>query len=464
MADEELLAAAPSGSVVAPAGHGKTELIVRTTALGDRTLILTHTHAGLHALKARLKRLGVPTSKFAVDTIDGWCMRYARAFPTRGKPPTGMPQGNEWNCLRTNALSVLDVSGVRDVVRSSYSRVLIDEYQDCDPGQHALSVALSKLVPTIVFGDPMQGIFEFANAKLIWRTDVYPHFPLLLELKVPHRWETKNPELGRWIAETRGRLERGERIDLAEGPIVFRQADRAFDMGAFFEGLDEREGNTAGIHCRRGMCENLARATKGMYQAIEEVQAKRLTKFCREYDRADTQASRLEAIKSLRDECFHQRKKEALETDSPEHAETLRLIKLAVESLGNANHVEHTREVFRLARRHPRWRCYRGELWRDTERVLTEVASGRSADLASAAQIIRQRLSASGRLQPRRTISTPLLLKGLEFEHVLIPDARHFLAEDQAQAKLFYVAVSRATMSLLITAPDRFIQFPKPRL
>ena len=40
-------------SVVAPAGHGKTELIARTAALGKRTLILTHTHAGVHAIRSR---------------------------------------------------------------------------------------------------------------------------------------------------------------------------------------------------------------------------------------------------------------------------------------------------------------------------------------------------------------------------------------------------------------------------
>lgn len=72
-----------SAAVVAPAGHGKTEIIANVAAMGRRALILTHTHAGVHAIFSRLKRLGIPHSQVAVDTIAGWCMRYAHAFPSR---------------------------------------------------------------------------------------------------------------------------------------------------------------------------------------------------------------------------------------------------------------------------------------------------------------------------------------------------------------------------------------------
>ena len=63
-----------------------------------------------------------------------------------------------------------------------------------------------------------------------------------------------------------------------------------------------------------------------------------------------------------------------------------------------------------------------------------------------------------------RTVSTPLLLKGLEFDHVVIPDATHFGNERQAQAKLFYDAISRATRTLTIASSQRFVQFNAPDL
>ena len=77
---------------------------------------------------------------------------------------------------------------------------------------------------------------------------------------------------------------------------------------------------------------------------------------------------------------------------------------------------------------------------------------------------VRDRASVVGRRLPRRTVSTPLLLKGLEFDHVVVPDATHFGDERNAQAKLFYVAISRPIRSLTITGTQDFVQLPAPRL
>lgn len=65
-------------SIVAAAGCGKTEQIARAVAYsGQRRLILTHTHAGVDAITARLNKLSVPSDKFKVETIAGWCLRFA---------------------------------------------------------------------------------------------------------------------------------------------------------------------------------------------------------------------------------------------------------------------------------------------------------------------------------------------------------------------------------------------------
>lgn len=74
------------GSITAPAGCGKTQLIA--DALGQHTankpvLVLTHTNAGVTALRARLQRGGVPNSAYRVSTIDGFAMRLAGKFPLR---------------------------------------------------------------------------------------------------------------------------------------------------------------------------------------------------------------------------------------------------------------------------------------------------------------------------------------------------------------------------------------------
>jgi len=97
-------------------------------------------------------------------------------------------------------------------------------------------------------------------------------------------------------------------------------------------------------------------------------------------------------------------------------------------------------------------------------------AFGRTIDihgherLTLAADAMRQRLSHSGRPVIARTLSTPLLLKGLEFDNVLVPYASHFARERTAQAKLFYVAKSRVRHSLIIASSKPVLRFPVPQL
>ena len=462
MLEAEDLARLGNGAIVAPAGHGKTEQIAKVAALGRRTLILTHTHAGVHAIRSRLKRLKVPHAAAVVDTIAGWSMRYAHAFPGVAQPCEGMPQGAQWDDMYRGTIRTLAIGAVRQVVEASYDRILVDEYQDCNGLQHELATTLSTIVPTLILGDPMQGIFEFAGATLNWETTIFPRFPLVDELDVPHRWENRNPELGDWIAEARARLMRGEGIDLSVGPVAFRRADTAFDMGPLFDGLEGVEGGLAAIHCNKGICYRLARAAGGGYQAIEEVAARRLQEFCTDWDACDSRQGRVQVITSLVDDCINMKTLEAGEEDNPADLATSARIRAAVADLFGPDAAEAGATVLSLIPRRARYQLYRRELWRDVERAMADVAAGRCVSMTEAAERVRQRASLSGRRLPQRTVSTPLLLKGLEFDHVVVPDASHFTREQRAQAKLFYVAISRATRSLTISSPDNWVHFQRP--
>ncbi|HGB9100227.1 TPA: hypothetical protein ACIWON_003767, partial [Salmonella enterica subsp. enterica serovar Saintpaul] len=74
---------ASKGLIVAPAGCGKTHLI--TEALGfvqsKPYLVLTHTTAGVTALKKQLSCFAIPTQNYVVTTIDGWALKIAGCFP-----------------------------------------------------------------------------------------------------------------------------------------------------------------------------------------------------------------------------------------------------------------------------------------------------------------------------------------------------------------------------------------------
>ncbi len=449
------------GAVVAPAGHGKTELITRVAAESRRALILTHTHAGVHAIRDRLKRHGVRPRDAAVDTIAGWCMKYAHAFPSISAAPVEMPRNSEeWNALYEGVGRLLAMPAVQQIVRASYDRVLVDEYQDCNDLQHEVATKLAAIVPTIVFGDPVQGIFEFAGATLSWENDVHPRFPLLGNLNIPYRWQEKNEDLGDWIAETRVRLLAGDPIDLHDPRIEVYPSDDAFDMSGFFENNDEKEGSFAAIHCRKGICYKLASAARGGYQAIEEIAARRLIEFSEAWDQALTGEARLSAIRSLLRECAS--KVDVSEEDTAKAELVDDEVRNEVRQLELWNYDQATLRIIELAKVHPGLKFSRRELWRDTERALREVVQGRAESLRSAADIVRNRTSIVGRVLPQRTVSTPLLLKGLEFDHVVLPNVRSFTHESNAQAKLFYVAVSRATRSLRVGSTQRYVQFPPP--
>lgn len=449
-------------SVVAPAGHGKTELLARAAAQGQRTLILTHTHAGVHAIAARIRRMGIAKNIVTVDTIASWASRYAYAFPRLAGNPPRNPRGAEWNHVYQGALNVLASPVTQRIVQASYDRVFIDEYQDCEGFQHAITVVLARIIPTVIFGDPMQGIFEFVETKISWGERVIPDFPQAAELTEPHRWNTTNPSLGKWIADTRIRLLSGHPIDLREAPITYLPVENAFDMGLFFNGFDDRQGSTAAIHCRRRICDGLALATRGAFQAIEEIAAARLIEFATQWDAAQAHRQKAEALWSLMGDTMLRNQPQGGLPENIRELDSRR--QAAWDALVETGSAHSGGDVIVHERSHPQSRTFRGELLGDAKRALLELAYGRNESLAQACQHARQRLSHTGRPPIKRVVSTPLLLKGLEFDHVLIPDAAHFLTERFASAKLFYVAISRARHSLVIASSNPILKFPRPVL
>ena len=206
----------------------------------------------------------------------------------------------------------------------------------------------------------------------------------------------------------------------------------------------------------------MAKAASGGYQAIEEIAANRLREFATAWDQANDSAGRLRAITTLLNDCFHKKPVVKGEAVDPEDVAVEQALRDVVPRLANGNGAEAAGQFLALSRKRPRWKLFRSELWRDAERAAGEVAAGRAETMAAATNSVRQRVSNSGRKLPKRTVSTPLLLKGLEFDHVVIPDATHFVNERRAQAKLFYVAISRATRSLTISASSRILRFDPP--
>ncbi|MDX0948924.1 AAA family ATPase [Sinorhizobium medicae] len=214
------------GCISAPAGCGKTHLIASTLARHDGPkpiLVLTHTNAGVAALKKRLDGLAVPSRNYRLATIDGWALQLISTFPGRsGHDPALLElksPSHDYAALKAHTLSLLEAGHVDDVIKASYSRLFVDEYQDCMKPQHDIVVALAGLLPTCVLGDDLQCIFGWSGPKIDWHSEVLKFFPVVAELDIPHRWDNVGcHELGQWLLDIRPLLRAGSPIDLSTAP------------------------------------------------------------------------------------------------------------------------------------------------------------------------------------------------------------------------------------------------------
>ncbi|WP_397471672.1 UvrD-helicase domain-containing protein [Rheinheimera sp.] len=215
------------GAIAAPAGCGKTQLIAKALAnhRGNKPiLVLTHTNAGVAALRGRLERARVPTGAYRLYTIDGWAMRLIANFPARSAHDPDILKlsspARDYPSIRDAAWALLQTGHVNGVVKASYAQLIVDEYQDCSVPQHNIVYFLSLILPTCVLGDPMQAIFGFRGNTLVdWNLQVCTHFPVVTELTTPWRWRNAGAEsFGQWLLECRRRLMASESIDLLTGP------------------------------------------------------------------------------------------------------------------------------------------------------------------------------------------------------------------------------------------------------
>src|SRR6266404_7652253 len=129
--DDFDLLAIGRGLITAPAGCGKTELIARalTRHKGPKPiLVLTHTNAGVAALRGRLNLAGVPSKNCRLATIDGWAMRLISTFPLRsGHSPKLLElatPAKDYPEIRITAANLLQSGRISEVLASSYERVV----------------------------------------------------------------------------------------------------------------------------------------------------------------------------------------------------------------------------------------------------------------------------------------------------------------------------------------------------
>ena len=454
------------GSVTAPAGCGKTELIARAvTGNSSRKpiLILTHTNAGVAALRARLKRAGATPKAYRLFTIDGWAIRLVSTFP-RGScldpHEVGLQSKRpDYERIRQGATALLSAGHIHDILAASYSRLIVDEYQDCSRRQHAIVKHAASALRTCVLGDPMQAIFNFGEEPLAnWEEDVCTCFPKAGELIKPWRWINADSEpLGEWLLHVRKVLQSTGIVDLQTAPRQVRwvsltgsNSDYQKRLAAGRTRLVGGEGNTLII------CDGSKTASQRQFASripgavlVEAVDLGDLVSFAEKFSLTGN-ASLGMLIKFAQGVMTNVGAQDFLSrVDSlgrgsarkpPTDAERAALTFLQHRTYALAI------DLLMSIRRSERVRLYRPTLLWSCIKALRICSDDAAKSLLEAAVLIREQSRLEGRRLPPRAVGSTLLLKGLEAEVVVVLDA------SQLSARNLYVALTRGSKLVVVCA------------
>lgn len=449
--------------IVLPAGCGKTELLA--TALGHlngHQLILTHTHAGVRAIRQRLDKLGVPLARCRVCTIAAWALEYASLHPTISHYcPDDFATGR-WEKIYRGATAVLRRPIGKVVVLNSHEGVLVDEYQDCTVAQHELVSALAEHLPCRIVGDPLQSVFGFRNEQLPdWNT-VSRFFSEIVHEPVPWRWRSSNRPLGQWLLSIREPLARGDSIEIPSTVSRVRWSEHtpqnvSFECCRALNGSGESVvviGNIAKI------CHTIARNVGRCFTSLDERERKDLSSLVADLEE-NSPVNRVLRMGRLAKECMTK-----LPASLIHDYDAL----LRGKSLPRMRGTDPSRDSLRAAIDTPSIptllalyhsleksgkHIYRKDLWFDAGRVLRiweqNVADG---PIAASRLLLRTRIHSEPPMA-RYLVARTLLVKGLEFDHVIVVGA------DEMDPENLYVALTRARKSVTVLSKSTVLT-PKP--
>lgn len=469
MSEDIDLFAVRRGSVTAPAGCGKTHLIAETLKRhsGDKpVLIITHTVAGVVALKQRLDKMGVSPKSYRVTTIDGWAIRLVSMFPARsGIDPEVLKIRNPktaYPAIRKAARVLLKDGHVDDVLAASFSHQFADEYQDCSVDQHAIVYYGSRRLPTCVLGDPMQAVFDFGGDLPDWDTSVCKYFPPHGELSTPWRWKNVGTEaLGLWLLDARKRLANGQSVDLSSAPehVQWIELDgtddharraRAATTRAPTDGRVLIIGDSWSPSGQRLIASRTPGAT-----TVESVDLRDFIQFAERFRLTDPDAR--DQLITFADDVLTgigasnlrgrfttllANRERTPPTDAEQAGldfESQRTFASAVNFLVELNKQTGVR-------------AHRPLVFSACIRAMNEADAGNPTSLHDAAVRAREQNRQMGRALPRRGVGSTLTLKGLEAEVAVIMNPAEMTAAH------LYVSMTRGSMSLVVCSPKQVLK------
>lgn len=448
-------------SIEMPAGTGKTQLIVAMASeaanAGHRALILTHTNAGVDALRKRL-RGRVDSKHFHVDTITGWAIDLVRHY--RKLADIAVPaevDATESSLYVAGAATVALTPAIARMHQASFSYLFVDEYQDCTVTHHTLICALSQALPrTAILGDRLQGIFDFDGTLVDWTKHVQTSYPDYPRAHVPWRWRGRNDRLGEWLLAVRGSFANRGVLDLADVSVPgleWRQATPRNELSAAYDVL-RRTGSVVLLHQVRGQHKTIGQRTRGGYSIMESLSGDYMRERLAILQSADPQHY-AHWLAVTAKECFT-----GLADVDPKYVvrrlkDNQSLIGLGrpdipltmayLEAIRSRPLLGELASTMYKLERSGECHCYAHEAWFDMAHAIAQAAIDSSKSPVEHLAAIRNRLRYSGRRERKALLSRTLLVKGLEYDHVVVANA-----DAIGDHKDLYVAMTRPRNSLTI--------------
>ncbi|MGP3309718.1 UvrD-helicase domain-containing protein [Porphyromonas endodontalis] len=482
----------PKGLLIAPAGHGKTYSIaqmVSSVEANKPQLILTHTHAGIASLKKKFREQGIPPKKYAIETICGFIQRYVLTLCKRTDVPN---QENEsfFQQIEKIAVHIFSKPAVRRIVAQSYSHLYVDEYQDCTLDQHKIIILMSEELPTHLLGDPLQGIFDFAQPIVDFEKDLLS-FNRYDFLQTPWRWKNSGKEnLGQLILGMRQSLSKDSCINLVTNNEAccfiyntqIQQRPEFFlrELGPFLAALSQRSNSILVIFPSYIDYEGIPRGTisdrstakpqidvRNEFTLIEAIDdssyykcAKTLDDLLEKLPRSRNPYKRLRDIlvelsfKKSDVNNWISDKRIIMKRDATEKAKSEALSNLVCSIIKSPSYSAFLK-LFTVLKYHLKWKPKRADVFSSVFACLKS-ANENGTLILEEMKKHKNRIRQIGRKIEGKCIGTTLLTKGLEFDTVVLIEA-----EQITSSKDFYVAISRSCKELHIFTSSDTLHFNK---
>jgi DNA helicase-2/ATP-dependent DNA helicase PcrA len=463
----------------APAGHGKTEeavvaahRVAQDLPAGVEVLFLTHTNGARETFNRRLGR-----SAAVMKTIHSLAAEIVELYAA----PLGLPRPLQpiegkptFDGMVRHAVDVL--TRRPEVARGLAVRhplILVDEYQDCSRDQHDLVQLIAQAGSTRLrlFGDGLQGIFEFTGAQIDW--DALGAMHPAVSLTTPWRWQ-ENPDMARFLVDARAALLAGEPIDLRSPPscVTVRH------WSGLVPGPNQEGHAPACLQALKDCCDDVT-VVITHHNAHALGLRRKLPGLGNYHEGADHEPARtiLEkviaangnapALAALLAEAMHAwgtgmtktYRDQISEICGPDRVVTgtkvkilplARLCERFYESPSTAEWLRCLRKILDGEHGVESWRVLRG----DPIYLLARLHPGEEDD--PMALLHREaRARDATRKAPRKGFMTIHKAKGLEFQRVAIPYcAGSLFADDMPSRRRMYVAISRAQSHLHLLIPN----------